>query len=107
MLVDKRRSFMQRPADESNCHARASGLILSGDSQIAHNTGFPRKGRDLVGVERRYCGELAKEDNCQVDISRLLADRRASLLVAYRRYPPKDRRSHFRHLERFRRVRKR
>src|ERR1700716_2302328 len=43
-----------------------------------------------VGVARQYCGQLGKQDNCQVAVSLSLANRHASLPVAYRLYLPQD-----------------
>ena len=54
------------------------------------DTGLPKKGRHSVGVARQYCGELGKQDNCQVAVSLSLANAHASLPVAYRLYLPKD-----------------
>ena len=52
--------------------------------------GFPKKGRHSVGVARQYCGQLGKQDNCQVAVSLSLANAHASLPVAYRLYLPED-----------------
>lgn len=41
-----------------------------------------------MGVARQYCGQLGKQDNCQVAVSLSLANRHASLPVAYRLYLP-------------------
>ena len=57
---------------------------------IIDDTGFPKKGRHSVGVTRQYCGQLGKQDNCQVAVSLSLANRDASLPVAYRLYLPED-----------------
>jgi SRSO17 transposase len=43
-----------------------------------------------VGVARQYCGQLGKQDNCQIAVSLLLANHHASLPVAYRLYLPKE-----------------
>jgi SRSO17 transposase len=57
---------------------------------IIDDTGFPKKGRHSVGVTRQYCGQLGKEDNCQVAVSLSIANSHASLPVAYRLYLPQD-----------------
>jgi SRSO17 transposase len=57
---------------------------------IVDDTGFPKKGTHSVGVARQYCGQLGKEDNCQVAVSLSLANAHASLPVAYRLYLPQD-----------------
>ena len=55
---------------------------------IIDDTGFPKKGRHSVGVARQYCGQLGKQDNCQVAVSLSIANDHASLPVAYRMYLP-------------------
>ena len=57
---------------------------------IVDDTGFPKKGEHSVGVARQYCGELGKQDNCQVAVRVSLATETASLPVAYRLYLPKQ-----------------
>src|SRR5271154_2373173 len=57
---------------------------------IIDDTGFPKKGRHSVGVGRQYCGQLGKQDNCQVAVSLSIANHHASLPVAYRLYLPED-----------------
>ena len=57
---------------------------------IVDDTGFPKKGQHSVGVARQYCGQLGKQDNCQVAVSLSLANHHASLPVAYRLYLPED-----------------
>src|SRR5438034_1338598 len=39
---------------------------------------------------RQYCGQLGKQDNCQVAVSLSLANHHASLPVAYRLYLPDE-----------------
>jgi SRSO17 transposase len=41
-------------------------------------------------VARQYCGQLGKQDNCQVAVSLSLANRHASLPVAWRLYLPQE-----------------
>src|SRR3954468_15008371 len=57
---------------------------------IIDDTGIPKKGRHSVGVARQYCGELGKQDNCQVAVSLSLANHEASLPVSYRLYLPRE-----------------
>ncbi len=60
------------------------------EAWIIDDTGFPKKGEHSVGVARQYCGQLGKQDNCQVAVSLSVANHHASLPVAYRLYLPKD-----------------
>jgi SRSO17 transposase len=60
------------------------------EAWIIDDTGFPKQGRHSVGVARQYCGQLGKEDNCQVAVSLSLANSHASLPVAYRLYLPQE-----------------
>jgi len=55
---------------------------------IIDDTGFPKKGRHSVGVARQYCGQLGKQDNCQVAVSLSIANEKASLPIAWRLYLP-------------------
>ena len=41
-------------------------------------------------MTRQYCGELGKQDNCQVAVTLSIANRSASLPIAYRLYLPED-----------------
>jgi SRSO17 transposase len=60
------------------------------EAWIIDDTGFPKKGRHSVGVARQYCGQLGKQDNCQVAVTLSIANHAASLPVAYRLYLPED-----------------
>ncbi|MCE5333415.1 MAG: IS701 family transposase [Desulfobacteraceae bacterium] len=64
---------------------QSQGPILA---WIIDDTGFPKKGKHSVGVTRQYCGQLGKQDNCQVAVSVSVATAYASLPVAYRLYVP-------------------
>lgn len=57
---------------------------------IVDDTGFPKKGRHSVGVARQYCGQLGKQDNCQVAVSLSLASTQGSVPIAYQLYLPQD-----------------
>jgi SRSO17 transposase len=55
---------------------------------IIDDTGIPKKGKHSVGVARQYCGELGKQDNCQVAVTLSLASKLASMPIALRLYLP-------------------
>src|SRR4028119_1990492 len=55
---------------------------------VVDDTGFPKKGRHSVGVTRQYCGQIGKQDNCQVAVTLSVASLQASLPIAYRLYLP-------------------
>jgi len=57
---------------------------------IVDDTGFPKKGKHSVGVARQYCGQLGKQDNCQVAVSLSVANDAASLPIAFRLYLPRE-----------------
>jgi len=57
---------------------------------IVDDTGFPKKGKHSVGVARQYCGQLGKQDNCQVAVSLSIANEHASLPVKYQLYLPQS-----------------
>src|SRR5204862_1878791 len=60
------------------------------EAWIIDDTGFPKQGRHSVGVARQHCGQLGKQDNCQVAVSLSIANHHASLPVAYRLYLPRE-----------------
>ncbi|MDP2024973.1 IS701 family transposase [Sulfuriferula sp.] len=62
----------------------------SGCYWIIDDMGFPKKGKHSVGVARQYCGQLGKQDNCQVAVSLSLASEQGSIPIAYQLYLPKD-----------------
>src|SRR4051794_16007466 len=64
-------------------HGKIRALIID-------DTGIPKKGKHSVGVARQYCGQLGKQDNCQVAVSGSAANDHASLPLAYRLYLPHE-----------------
>ena len=51
--------------------ARDADALLGGTDDsflLIDETGFPKKGRDSVGVARQWCGRLGKVDNCQTAV---------------------------------------
>src|ERR1700730_7479163 len=53
------------------------------EAWIIDDTAFPKQGQHSVGVARQYCGQLGKQDNCQVAVTLSIANQQASLPVAY------------------------
>jgi len=53
-------------------------------------SGFPKSGRQSVGVARQWCGRLGKVDNCQVAIYMGYVSRHEHTLVDTRLYLPKE-----------------
>jgi SRSO17 transposase len=53
-------------------------------------SGFPKSGRESVGVARQWCGRLGKIDNCQVAIYLGYVSSREHALVDHRLYLPKE-----------------
>ena len=87
----------QAPWSDPAVLARVRELVLPSITReepiqalIVDDTGFPKKGSHSVGVARQYCGQLGKQDNCQVAVSLSVATHQGSLPVAYRLYLPKD-----------------
>ena len=60
------------------------------EAWIIDDTGFPKKGKHSVGVVRQNCGQLGKQDDCQVAVSLSFANHHASLPVNWRLYLPKE-----------------
>lgn len=85
------------PWSDADVLARVRALVLPAIERqgpiaawIIDDTGFPKKGRHSVGVARQYCGQLGKQDNCQVAVTLSVANHAASLPVAYRLYVPEE-----------------
>lgn len=57
---------------------------------VIDDTGMPKKGKHSVGVGHQYCGQVGKQDNCQVAVSLSVSTANASLPVAWQLYLPKD-----------------
>ena len=60
------------------------------EAWIVDDTGYPKKGKHSVGVARQYCGQLGKQDNCQVAVTLSVANEAASLPVGYQLYLPRE-----------------
>jgi SRSO17 transposase len=57
---------------------------------IIDDTGHPKKGKHSVGVARQYCGQLGKQENCQVAVSLSVANESAGLPITYDLYLPEE-----------------
>lgn len=57
---------------------------------IVDDTGFPKKGKESVGVAHQYCGQLGKQENCRVAVSWSVSTAALSLPVAYQLYLPEN-----------------
>jgi SRSO17 transposase len=55
---------------------------------VVDDTGFPKQGKHSVGVARQYCGQVGKQDNCQVAVSLSVTTQSSSVPVAFRLYLP-------------------
>jgi SRSO17 transposase len=69
---------------------RISPRVGKPEALLIDDSGFPKKGKHSVGVARQYCGQLGKQDNCQVAVSLSLANEQFSLPVRYQLYLPQS-----------------
>jgi SRSO17 transposase len=83
-------------SDEAMLAAVRAGVLPSIEKRgpiralIIDDTGIPKKGKHSVGVARQYCGQLGKQDNCQIAVTLSAANDHASLPIAYRLYLPHE-----------------
>jgi len=73
---------------------RRLALRMSGEIEpeawVIDDTGFPKFGRQSVGVARQYCGALGKVGNCQVGVSISAVSARASCPIDWRLFLPEE-----------------
>lgn len=55
---------------------------------VLDSSGFPKKGRESVGVQRQYCGRLGKKENCQVGVFLVGVTPAGSALLDHQLYLP-------------------
>ena len=59
---------------------------------VADPTGFAKKGKKSVGVQRQYSGTLGRIDNCQIaTFLAYVTPRRDRVLIDHRLYLPESR----------------
>ncbi len=74
---------------ELQCQVKTA--LGQGDGVMVFDpSGFPKSGRESVGVARQWCGRLGKVDNCQVAIYLGYVSRKGHTLVDTRLFLPKD-----------------
>ena len=78
-------ALLRRVRDQTLSLMESRGQVRA---WIVDDTGIPKKGSHSVGVARQYCGQLGKQDNCQVAVSLSVATDHASLPIAYQLYLP-------------------
>src|SRR6266480_1002967 len=72
-----------------HCYARPPPTAMCA-LLVFDPSGFPKSGRESVGVARQWCGRLGKVDNCQVAIYLGYVSRKGHTLVDTRLYLPKE-----------------
>jgi SRSO17 transposase len=72
--------------------ARQIGANLgeAGAVLVFDPSGYPKSGRESVGVARQWCGRLGKTDNCQVAVYLGYVSSKEHALVDVRLYLPKE-----------------
>jgi SRSO17 transposase len=73
--------------------ARDANALLGGTDDsflLIDETGFPKKGRDSVGVARQWCGRLGKVDNCQTAVFASLGKGSLTTLIDTALFLPKE-----------------
>jgi SRSO17 transposase len=60
------------------------------EAWVLDDTGFPKFGRQSVGVARQYCGALGKVGNCQIGVSVSAVTAQASCPLNWRLFLPEE-----------------
>jgi SRSO17 transposase len=73
--------------------ARDANALLGGTDDsflLIDESGFPKKGRESVGVSRQWCGRLGKVDNCQTAVFAALGRGSVGTLIDSALFLPKE-----------------
>ncbi len=73
--------------------ARDANALLGGtdeSSLLIDESGFPKKGRESVGVSRQWCGRLGKVDNCQTAVFASLGQKSLATLIDTALFLPQE-----------------
>lgn len=70
--------------------ARRMTRELASEAWVIDDTGFPKFGKDSVGVARQYSGCLGKIGNCQIGVSVNAATENASCPLDWRLFVPEE-----------------
>jgi SRSO17 transposase len=70
--------------------ARKLSAVIAPAAWIVDDTGFPKFGRNSVGVARQYSGALGKIGNCQIGVSINAASEEASCPLDWRLFLPEE-----------------
>src|SRR5205823_4956738 len=85
----------QSPWDEQRVEKRyrsvmAGPLASPRGIFVVDDTGFPKRGKHSVGVQRQYCGQLGKKANCQVAVTVHYVSPQAHFPAALRLFLPQS-----------------
>lgn len=70
---------------------QVGALLGEQDGVVAFDpSGFPKSGKQSVGVARQWCGRLGKVDNCQVSVNLAYVSSKGHALVDTDLYLPKE-----------------
>ena len=67
---------------------KVSDRLRGVDAFVLDDTGFPKKGRHSVGVQRQYSGTMGRIDNCQIASSLHLASELGGCCIGMRLFLP-------------------
>jgi SRSO17 transposase len=72
------------------CEKMVEDLGEANGVLVIDPSGFPKKGRKSVGVQRQWCGRLGKTDNCQIGVFMGYVSNKGHALADERLYLPRE-----------------